>query len=48
VSDRIRTITMVVKIPSDDYAEVMPELLSDIERAAQRYGIDYRPPEVTR
>ena len=48
MSERIRTITMTVKIPTEDYAEVMPELLAGVERAAQNLLIEYEMPEVTR
>lgn len=48
MSERIVTIAMTVKIPVADYDEVLPELLSDVERAAQKQFIEYQPPEVQR
>jgi hypothetical protein len=48
MSERIVTIQMTVKIPVADYDDVLPELLGDIERAAQDQLIEYQTPMVTR
>lgn len=47
MSERVRTITMVVSIPTEDYDEMLPELVAGVERAARDQGIAYQTPEVS-
>jgi hypothetical protein len=48
VAERIAAVTVVVKIPVDDYDETVTELLSEVETAVQRTGLEYTQPFISR